>query len=1109
MRKLSFLLVLLLLTAMQVLAQRTITGKVNSADDGSGIPGVTVLVKGTSTGVLTDLDGKYSITVSKDATALQYSFIGMRTQEIALTASNVVDVVMQSEAQNIEGVVVTALGITREKKSLGYSTQEVSGDAISTVRTDNFSNSLSGKVTGVQIKKTTNMGGSTNVLIRGNKSITGNNQALFVIDGIPVSNDITNSNSQKQAGLGYDYGNAASDINSDDIESVNVLKGAAATALYGSRAANGVIMITTKKGLGSKGGKKGVGVSINSGVTVGMVDKSTFPKYQTQYGGGYGHYYSDPLNYNSETDPNGYGYWYIRDVNNDGVDEQWVVTSEDASYGAPYDGKLVYQWDAVDPESPNYMKATPYVNAANGPITFFNKPVTLTNSVAIENSTNRYNYRLSYTNYNQKGLLPNSELKKNNVLLNSSFKVNDKLTVSGSANYIKTDGLGRNSTGYSDNQMGSFRQWWQLNVDLKSLEDAYNTTKRNVTWNWADPTDAQPIFWDNPYWQRYENYETDTRNRFIGYASANYKLTDWLDIFGRASVDSYNELQEERRAVGSIAGPFGIGTGADGSNNRSDAGSGYLRRDITFDEYNYDLMLNFKKSLTETLNLNGVLGTNIRRTNYNRVIAATNEGIGVARIYSLQNSVGPLMFPKEFASKVGVDGYYASASLGYKNFLYLDATVRRDHSSTLPAANSWYNYPSISGSFIFSELIKTSWLSFGKVRLNYAQVGNSAGFDQLLDTYTFSYPLNSSMTSVAGTKKEPNLKPEKTKSLESGLEMYFFQKRLGFDFAVYKTNTVDQIIPLTLSSATGYGSQIINAGEVENKGIEIGLNGTPVISGDFRWNISLNWTKNKSKVISLLEGLDNLQLGSFQGGITLNAKVGQPYGVLFGTDYTYVDGQRLVNKSNGQYVKTGTSDNVIGDVNPDWNGGLTNTLTYKNWAFSFLLDMQKGGSIFSLDMYYGLATGLYEETVYNNDLGNPVRNPIVGNVTDGYAATSGGFINEGVNADGSPNATRIRADRYGAMGYARGLPDIAFVYDATYVKLREVSLTYSLPSSIIDNTFLRGVSFSAVGSNLWIIFKNLPHADPESGLGAGNLQGFSTGSLPSTRDISFNVKLNF
>ena len=1108
MKKLSILLVLLLITAMQVLAQRTITGKVTSAEDGVGIPGVTVLVKGTANGVLTDADGKFSISVSKEATALQFSFIGMKTQEIALTTSNIVDVVMQSEATAIEGVVVTALGITRDKKSLGYATQEVKGDAITTVKTDNFVNALSGKVSGVQVRKTTNMGGSTNILIRGNKSITGNNQALFVIDGIPVNNEITNTSSQRQAGTGYDYGNSASDINPEDIESVNVLKGAAATALYGSRAANGVIMITTKKGTG-KEGNRGIGISINSGITVGSIDKSTFPKYQTQYGGGYGHYYDDPLNYDPVANPNGDAYWYIRDINGDGIDEQWVVTSEDASYGAPFDGKLVYQWDAVDPESPNYMKATPYINAANGPITFFETPVTYTNSISLENGNKNYNYRFSYSNFNQKGLLPNSELKKNNVLINASYNVTPKLTLAGSASYLKTDALGRNSTGYSDNQITSFRQWWQLNVDLKEQENLYNLTKRNLTWNYADPTSSEPIFWDNPYWLRYENYQTDVRDRFLGFASADYKFTDWLSIFGRASLDTYSSLQEERRAVGSIAAPFGIGSGSDGSLNRSDQGSGYLRRDITFSEYNYDMMLNFNKNLSESVNLKAILGANIRRTNYNRIVSSTNGGLGIPRIYAIQNSLDPLPYSKELASKVGVDGIYASASFGFRSLLYIDATIRRDHSSTLPVENSSYNYPSISGNLIFSELIKNDWLSFGKVRLNYAEVGNSAGFDQLQDSYDIYTPLNSPMSSVAGTKKNAELKPERTKSLEGGLEMYFFDRRVGFDFALYKTNTVDQIIPLSLSTSTGYNSMVINAGEIENKGIELALNIVPVKQQNFRWDVTLNWTANRNKVLSLMEGLENLQLGTFQGGITLNAMVGEPYGVLYGTDYTYLDGRRVVNKSSGQYVKTSNNDNVIGDVNPKWNAGLTNTLNYKNWSFSFLLDMQKGGSIFSLDMYYGLATGLYEETAFINDLGNPVRDYVVQNEDGTYASNSGGFINEGVNPDGSENKTRISASNFGAQGYRRGLPDIAFVYDATYVKLREISLSYKIPSKTLGKTFLKGVEFSLIGSNLWIIHKNLPYADPESGLGAGNLQGYSVGALPATRDFGFNIKLNF
>ncbi|KAF0199032.1 MAG: tonb-dependent receptor plug [Bacteroidetes bacterium] len=1115
MRKFVLVLALLGFAGVHVImAQTSISGKVTNADDGKGIPGATVIVKDTKTGVTTDLDGMYVLKVPAGGNILVFSFVGMKTKEVVIGTQKVINVVLEPDIMDIEGVVVTALGISREKKSLGYATQEIKGDAVSTVKSANFINSMSGKVTGVQIKKNTNMGGSTNIIVRGNKSLTGNNQVLFVIDGVPVNNDITNTSDQKEAGVGYDFGNAASDINPEDVESINVLKGAAASALYGSRAANGVVMITTKKGGMGIGKKKGIGVSVNSGFTIGTVDKSTFPEYQMDYGGGYGHYYDGPD-----------GYWYIRDVNNDGVDEQWVVTSEDASYGAPFDpGLLVYQWDAVDPESPNYNRATPWVAAENGPITFFENPTSFTNTVALTNNLENGAYRFSYTNYKQNGLLPNSELKKNNLNFGSTWEVNKRLTVSGSANYMQQKGLGRNSTGYNDNQMGSFRQWWQTNVDLKQMEDAYNATKRNITWNWADPTDAVPIFWDNPYWQRYENYETDSRNRILGHASINYKIADWVDVFGRVSVDSYNELQEERRAIGSIPTEFGIGTGSasDGSFTRADQGSGYLRRDITSSEYNFDLMLNFKKDFSKDISFRGVLGTNIRRTNYDRIISATNGGLGVPRMYSLQNSVGPLPYPKELSSKIGVDGIYGSASFGYKSMLYLDLTLRNDHSSTLPPANSSYPYPSVAASFIFSEVVKQDWLSFGKVRLNYAAVSNGAGFDQLINRYNVFTPLNSPMTSVDGIFKNANLEPERTKSLEAGLEMYFLDKRLGFDLALYKTNTTDQILPLTVSTSVGINDKIINAGEIQNKGIELTIMGTPVKTSDLRWNIAVNWSRNKSEVISLVEGVENLQLGTFQGGITLNAQVGQPYGVLFGTDYTYADGQKIVDAGSGEYIKTSTSDHIIGDINPDWIAGISNTITYKNWALSFLIDIQQGGSIFSLDMYYGLATGMYKETSFINDLGNPVRDPLDFNAYDedgngipseGYTSASGGFINDGVNVDDegnvTPNQTRIQADRYGAFGYRRGLPDIAFVYDASYVKLREVAISYSLPEKLLEKTFIRGITLSAVGSNLWIIHKNLPYADPESGLGAGNLQGFSTGSLPSTREFGFDIKLNF
>ncbi len=1113
MRKFTMIFVLLLFVGLQgAFAQtRVITGTVTSADDGSSIPGVTVVVKGTTIGTTTDLDGNFTLSVPSEYNTLVFSYVGMKTQEMELGKSNTINIVFEPDVLVMDEVVITALGIPREKKSLGYSTQEVQGDQVNMVKQDNFINSLAGQVAGLNITSTTNLGGSTNVLLRGAKSLTGDNQALFVVDGVPVNNDVTNTRAQEQAGTGYDFGNAASDINPDNIASINVLKGAAATALYGSRAANGVIMITTKKGKASSSmAKKHAGVTFSTSASIGFVDRSTFIRYQSDYGAGYGQYYYGPGDY-----------WYERYINADNtitVDPtyagqpttQWVVTSEDASYGAPFEGQLVYQWDAVDPESPNYLKATPYVNAANDPVTFFEKPLTFVNTLSIENAFKGGNYRISYTNFTQNGLLPNSKLEKNNVMLNGTWNVNDRLTVSGYGNYSINTAKGRNSTGYNDNIMGSMRQWWQTNVDIQQQKDMYDLTGRNVTWNYSDPSDANPIYWDNPYWTRYENYETDRRNRFIGNVGVTYKIAEWLNIFGRVAVDHYAELQEERRAVGSVPGTFGIGTGPDGSIGRSDQGSGYLRRDITFSEYNYDVMANFNKNLSKSFNLKAVLGMNIRQTKYNRLISATSGGLSVPELYSLQNSAGPLPLSKELASIVRVYGIYASVSLGFKNYLYLDGTIRRDQSSTLPADNNSYYYPSVAGNFVFSNVIKNAkWLSFGKVRLNYAQVGNSPGFDQLVDNYLVLSPFNGLTTAVPTTQKNPELKPERTNSVEGGLEMYFLGRRIGFDLALYQTKTLDQILPLPVSTSTGYNIKIINAGEIQNSGIEFVINATPIKTKNFKWDITLNWSKNKNQVLSLLEGVDNLQLGRFQGGVTINAMVGQPYGTIYGTDFIYNDdGEKIVDSTNGRYLRTSTSDNIIGNVNPDWQGGIYNALTYKNWSFSFLIDFQKGGDVFSLDMYYGLATGLYEETSYTNDLGNPVRNPLTYNADGSYAADCGGFINEGVNQDGSVNTTRIAASNYGSFGYARN-PNAAFVYDASYVKLRNIALSYTIPAKALKNTFISGITLTAVASNVWIIFKNMPHADPESGLGAGNLQGYSTGSLPTTRNFSLNLKFTF
>jgi len=1099
MKKIALLLAFFAIGLQVLMAQtKEISGSVTSADDGGLIPGVSVSVKGTTLGTITDMDGAFRLKVPQDAKILTFSFVGMATQDVVIGTQSTIKVKLTSENISVDEVVVTALGISREKKSLGYSSQNVNGDELSTVKSNNFMNSLSGKVSGVQIKKNTNMGGSTNVILRGSKSLTNSNQVLYVVDGVPINNQIGSAggtNPQNQGGVGYDYGNAASDINPDDIESVNVLKGSAATALYGSRASGGVIMIVTKKG----SGKKGIGITINSNIAFSSIDKSTFPTYQDKYGAGYGAYYG----------PDGDAWFEQRNSTggSTGTLADWVPMTEDASYGAKFDGHAVYGWYSVDRESPWYGQTKPWTAAKNGPITFFEHPVTKTNTVSIDNATDNGSMHISYTNYDTNGLLPNSSITKNSFLANGAWSVSDRLKATISANFTKQSALGRNSTGYNDNILSGMRQWWETNTDIKDMKTIYDLTKRNISWNYGPTLGSVPIYWDNPYWTRYQNYENDSRARFIGNMSLSYKITNWLDAFGRVSADSYNEQQEERRAVGSLPTTFGL--------NRTRAaniGSGYLRRDITFSEYNYDFMLNFNKSIGTDFSLKGILGSTYRQTKYSTMTSATNGGLVVPGVYSLQNSVNALIYPVENNSIIGVRGLYASASLSYKNMLYLDGTFRQDYASTLPITNNKYYYPSVSLAFVLPDANKPAWMSFGKARINYAEVGNLAGYDQLLDKYTVNTPFNKPSYSLPITKNNPDLKSELTQSFEGGLEMKFLKDRVGLDVAVYKTNSKDQIMPVTLSQTTGYSSMYVNAGEIENKGIEVSLNLVPVQSKSFKWDINVNFSKNKNKVVSLYPGIQNLLLGSFQGGVTLNAFVGEPNGVLKGTDYTYdANGNKIISATTGLPVKSATATKVIGNVNPDWMGGIQNSFSYKNISLSFLIDIQKGGDIYNLDMYYGLSSGLYPETAGLNDLGNPVRDPIVGSATAGYGAKSGGYFIEGVNVkDGvsTPNKTRIDATNSDAWGYAVE-PNKAFIYDAGYVKLREVSISYSLPTTLVSKIGLKGAVVSAVGSNLWIISKHLPYADPESGLAAGNVQGYSIGSLPSTRDFGFNIKLNF
>ncbi|MDJ1479816.1 SusC/RagA family TonB-linked outer membrane protein [Cytophagaceae bacterium YF14B1] len=1094
MKKLLFLCALLLMSVGTLVAQdRTITGKITDEKDGSAIPGVNITVKGTTRGTVTDVNGAYTLSIPSGNQTIVVSFIGYATIERPIGAESVINISLQGDTKQLNEVIVTAQGIERTKNELSYAAQKVDGDAINRTRDANFVNSLSGKVSGVQITRPNTLGGSTNVVIRGTKSLGYNNQALFVIDGVPIDNSNTNSADQRTARGGYDYGNAAADINSDDIESLTVLKGAAATALYGSRASNGVVLITTKKG-----SRKGLGLTVNSGINFGVVDKSTLPKYQKQYGGGYGKYYGpDPDN-----DPR---FFNESDLNGDGVIDYIVPTSEDASYGAAFDPTLnVYQWDAFYRDSPNYGKATPWVGAKNDPTTFFQNPVSNNHNIMLDGGGDKGFYKLGYTRNDEKGILPNSRILKDFVNFSASYNISPKFTATAAVNFSDVQGKGRYGTGYdSKNIMTNFRQWWQTNVDIKEQKAAYERSRENQSWNLSNPlSGTAPIYWDNPYWVRNENYETDERLRYFGYGRLDYKVNSWLSLMGRISLDTYNETQEERIAVGSVPSSLYDPSTSISALTIEGQPSGYSRFTRSYKEYNYDLMATINKNLSEDFNLKAVLGSNVRRTTMESVFNSTNGGLVIPRLYAISNSVNQPFLPIESFSDLQVNGFYANVTLGYKNLLFLDLAGRRDRATSLPRNNDTYYYPSVSTSFVFSELLKElTFLTGGKLRVNYAEVGNLAPTSKTTDYYSKVTSFGEvPLYSVYINKNNANLKPERTRSFEAGVEMSFLADRVGFDFTYYKQNSVDQIIAVDVSRTTGYDRKFVNAGNVQNQGIELSVFGKPVQTKDFSWTINVNFTRNRNKVLRLFEDAENLLIGSLQGGVGINARIGQPYGTITGSGFKYMNGQKIVG-DNGYYLQT--TDTIIGNVNPDWIGGISNTLRYKNLSLGFLVDVKKGGDVFSLDMYYGLATGLYPETAGLNDKGNPSRNP----VTQGE--DTGGIILGGVKEDGTRNDIRVSNTNYGVYGYRRN-PAAAFVYDGSYIKLREVSVSYSFPQAIISKLGpVKGIDLSFIGRNLWIIHKNLPYADPEDQVSAGNIQGYQTGAYPNVRNFGFNVKLRF
>ncbi|WP_373518715.1 SusC/RagA family TonB-linked outer membrane protein [Pricia sp.] len=1060
------LLTLLLALVVQIsfAQEKSVTGTVTDQND-LPLPGVNILVQGTTDGTQTDFDGNYSIEAS-EGDVLLFTYIGQADKSETVGAGDTVDVQMVEDAQALDEVVVTALGISREKKSLGYSTQAVDGDELTEARNTNAINALSGKVAGISISNSSgNLGGSSRILLRGAGSVTQDNRPLFVVDGVPLDNSNFNSTGQQQGTAGRDYGDASQDINPDDIASMNVLKGGPAAALYGSRAQNGVIIITTKSG---KAGKPQI--TFNSGVSFDKIN--VFPQIQKLYGGGAGN-------------PDTIGQSDFNQATINGTTYDIVDYATDESWGPRYDpSRLVLHWDAFDPEFPqDFLNPRPWIFPKNPSETFYNTGISYNNGVSFSTGTEKSSIRLSMNNTQTQGIIPNSSLNKTNLNFNGSAEINDRLTIDAGVNFTVTDGFNRPETGYTG-FIQQFYQFGQTSLDMERLQNYRLPDGTQRTWNRTAFDNPTPRFSDNPYWIINQNTAEDKRVRWYGNLGLKYDVTDNLFASIKIYADTYNLRISEQIAVG------------------GQAQSEYQENDRNFQEINYEASLNYNKLFfDDKLSFDALVGMNRRDAETHRTGGETEGGLAAPGIYNINNTNGPATF-FDFDTDRRINSVFGSASFGYDNFLYLTVTGRNDWSSTLPAENNSYFYPSVNGSIVFSNLIDAPWLSLGKLRGGWAQVGNDTEPYRLINTFgsrpTF---LSTPRFNQPDDNLNPDLRPEQKDTWEVGLEMAFFKNRLSFDITYYDELTNDLITPVSLDPGTGYEATVTNAGKLSNKGIEALVNITPIRTEDFSWDFTWNFSKNKNELLELLPGVEALEIGRFPfNGVTLNAVVGEPYGVIRGTNYVFdAEGNRVVD-ANGRYAETRNVEN-LGSVLPDYNMGIRNSIKFKNLDFSFLIDMQKGGKYRSLTNAWGHYSGILEETAANN-----IRED--GLVLEGVTGTIT-YDDQGdyTVTDTAPNTQVISAQTWGTDFFLRS--DAQNVFDADYVKLREITLGYTLPGEWFKDA-LESVRISAYGRNLFVWGLDNEYFDPEvTANGSGNIQGSEGGSLPSTRTYGFNLQIKF
>ena len=1022
------------------------------------MPGVNVVLKGTSLGTTTDAKGKYALSVPGDASTVTFSSIGFVTGEEKIGSRSVLDMTMLSDARMLSEVVVTtAFGVKKEVKSLGYGVQELKGQQLTEARATNVVNGLSGKVAGLRVSSNGGPGSGSTIQIRGASSVSGNNQPLVVVDGVPI-----------QQSFDKQFGSGLSEINPDNIQTMTVLKGPNAAALYGSRAANGVILVTTKTGAGTKG----IGVEINSNTT--FERPWVKPGFQNTYGGGNGYrtWYTDGWS-GSITDPLAISQYRAAYGPNsplngtEGTDESW---------GAPMDGRLVRQWYTGKDVAP----LTPQPNNFDE---YWATGKTFTNNIALSGSNDKGNFRLSIGRLDQQGIMYYNDFHRNNFKFNSGYNFTPKLNVMLSAEYIKS---GSKNRGYTEGQQFI---WSHRHISWDQLRDyeAYQAVSINRALSGkpadTDPPNWQHTYFTNPYFIQKNLPSGNDKDRLVGNIALNYKILPSLSLLLRSGTDIWtdtriNVLNFERVRNGNRT--FGA----------------YSEEVLRRQETNSDFIFTFNKAITSDFSINVQAG-GINRTNQYKQNKLTVGQLVVDGVYNAGNANPSQNTALSAIEKSQVNSAFGSVEFGWRNALFVNATARNDWSSTLPAEDRSYFYPSVSVSGVLSELlnVQNSVLSFAKVRASWAQVGNDADPYQLLQTFRAKGSWDGSVPEFYENVKIANstLKPEITTGTELGLDLRFLKNRVGLDLTYYDQVSRNQILGVEISKASGYDSRILNAGKISNKGLEIVLTGTPVrLPGGFAWETTLNFSRNRNRVLELAEGLTTYVLYSRQG-LNSEARVGQAYGTLFGIGFEHApDGQRVYG-ANGYPVVSATP-RVLGNIQPNWTGGWQNSFRYKGIILTALVDVRSGGSLFDEGTGTGRWTGQYTETGLGREEG------IIGKgVVNVGTAESPSFV---------PNTTIVPASTLYGYNNPRRYHEAA-IFDASYVKLRELTLGYQIPATLLSRVKIQSAKISLVGRNVLMLFKNTPHIDPEADRFGANSQGFAYGELPSSRSIGVNLNLAF